>query len=213
MSFSVSGGLIGAFPFAFNDVNNDGPVGPMGQTGPDGTGPKGPTGSTGATGPCCTGTTGPTGPTGPTGTGLPGPQGVTGQTGLTGQTGATGFTGDTGQTGATGQTGSSLLSGNGPPLPSTGDIGDTYIDTSTGDIYTKINPTTWIIIGNANGPTGPTGLLGGPTFILDKTKFNGTLCLTENNKKQFNEKYPVCPPEMTYVTSGKSVKEWVNFTR
>jgi len=46
-------------------------------------------------------------------------------------------------------------------------------------------------------------------LILNKQKFKGTLCLTEENKKKFNEVYKVCPPELTFVTSGKSIEELV----
>ncbi|AWI06930.1 C1q-like domain-containing protein [Clostridium drakei] len=118
-----------------------GVTGPTGSTGATGIqGVTGPTGATGVTG--IQGITGPTGATGVTGIqGITGPTGATGATGIqgiTGPTGATGATGIQGVTGPTGATGLSVLSGNGAPTLAIGTIGDTYIDTSTGEVYQKV---------------------------------------------------------------------------
>ena len=50
--------------------------------------------------------------------------------------------------------------GAGTPLSAAGNIGDYYLDTATGNIYTKLNPTTWVLISNIMGPQGPAGLTG-----------------------------------------------------
>ena len=50
--------------------------------------------------------------------------------------------------------------GSGAPLSAAGNIGDYYLDTSTGNVYTKLNPTTWVLISNITGPQGPAGAVG-----------------------------------------------------
>ena len=50
--------------------------------------------------------------------------------------------------------------GAGAPLSAAGNIGDYYLDTATGNVYTKLNPTTWVLISNIMGPQGPAGLTG-----------------------------------------------------
>lgn len=61
-------------------------------------------------------------------------QGVTGLVGPAGAQGPQGVAGDQGVTGATGVTGSSVLTGYGAPTIN-GNLGDTYIDLSQGDLY------------------------------------------------------------------------------
>ena len=70
---------------------------------------------------------GDTGPTGLGDTGVTGPKGETGATGL-GATGATGAIGPTGPA-------TRIYSGDGPPDPGFGQVGDFYIDISTGRMY------------------------------------------------------------------------------
>ena len=50
--------------------------------------------------------------------------------------------------------------GVGVPLNNAGNIGDYYLDTATGNVYNKINGTTWVLITNIMGPVGPTGPAG-----------------------------------------------------
>lgn len=73
----------------------------------------------------------PRGPAGPKGD--PGEQGSQGIPGLNGQDGADGL---------------SFLQGVGPPAAGLGKVGDTYLDTSTQDIYNKTGSTTWTLVAN-----------------------------------------------------------------
>ena len=68
------------------------------------------------------------------GSGGPGETGPTGATGA-GGTGATGRTGATGEQGIPGTDGSTILTGNIPPSPSVGNVGDVYIDNVTNILY------------------------------------------------------------------------------
>ena len=57
--------------------------------------------------------------------------------------------------------------GAGAPLSAAGNIGDYYLDTATGNVYTKLNPTTWVLISNIMGPQGVAGAAGlqGPAGV------------------------------------------------
>ena len=104
------------------------------------------------------------------------PQGATGATGSTGPTGADstvpGPTGPTGDTGPTGTPGTSVtILGEYVDLAAlqaahpTGDVGDGYL-VDSGDLYVwSANTSTWVNVGNIEGPTGPSGADGatGPT--------------------------------------------------
>jgi hypothetical protein len=108
-----------------------------------------------------------------------GPTGATGATGETGPSGATGPTGEastvpgpTGPTGATGSPGTSVtILGEYADLAAlqaahpTGNVGDGYL-VDSGDLYVwSANTSTWVNVGNIEGPTGPAGTNGatGPT--------------------------------------------------
>lgn len=67
-------------------------------------------------------------------TGQTGPTGSQGPTGAVGAIGATGA-GETGPRGATGATGTTIYSGSGPPSATFGNVGDFYIDVTTGVLY------------------------------------------------------------------------------
>ncbi|MDK6636028.1 YSIRK-type signal peptide-containing protein [Streptococcus mitis] len=67
-----------------------------------------------------------------------------------------GVNGENGASGRDGRNGSELLSGNIAPTPKDGKNGDTYIDSSTGDIYKKQNGA-WNKTGNIRGPQGAKG--------------------------------------------------------
>ena len=64
-------------------------------------------------------------------------KGPTGTTGTTGTTGAAGSNGTNGAAGTNGTNGSAFLSGAGVPGVGLGNNGDTYLNVTTGDIYTK----------------------------------------------------------------------------
>jgi hypothetical protein len=51
-------------------------------------------------------------------------------------------------------------SGNGVPQSNFGTTGDYYLDNATGNVYTKTNGTTWVLITNITGPQGPAGAVG-----------------------------------------------------
>ena len=67
--------------------------------------------------------------------------------------------------------------GTGVPAVNLGTTGDYYLDTATGNVYSKTNGTTWILISNIMGPQGPLGLTGaqgnqgvpGPTGAVGAT--------------------------------------------
>ena len=50
--------------------------------------------------------------------------------------------------------------GVGAPLNNSGNMGDYYLDTATGNVYNKINGTTWVLISNITGPQGSAGAAG-----------------------------------------------------
>lgn len=148
-------------------------TGPQGQAGVDGAqgtqgpaGAQGPAGTPGATGP--QGNAGPAGPTGPSGP--IGPQGSAGVQGPIGPTGAEGPQGPIGATGPQGPAGTGLNvrgtvpnAGALPPCGS-GNLNDAWVANDTGHVYV-CNGTSWIDVGLARGPAGPTGPQGpeGPT--------------------------------------------------
>ena len=113
---------------------------------------------------------GPAGPQGARGlagvtgaAGAVGPQGLQGIQGLKGDAGATGLQGIQGQTGTTGtsgQRGSVWSTGASAPAYIAGEVsGDTYLDTTTGDVY-QFTGATWVKVGNIQGPIGATGVQG-----------------------------------------------------
>lgn len=56
--------------------------------------------------------------------------------------------------------GSSILTGIGAPTSDAGEVGDFYLDESTGNYYVKTDETTWSLEGSLMGPAGPTGPQG-----------------------------------------------------
>ncbi len=96
---------------------------------------------------------------------IKGDKGDKGDTGATGAKGDKGDKGDPGDTGAAGKDGvngedgkdgSSVLTGKGAPADTTGNDGDSYIDTDTFDYYIKTNGA-WSKIGNIKGADGANG--------------------------------------------------------
>jgi hypothetical protein len=108
---------------------------------------------------------GPTGPTGATGD-----TGPTGPTGATGPTGPQGDTGPTGAQGVTGPTGADFIVDTSETAPSSPNVGDVWLNSTTGALYVYYD-SVWVEISGdqgiegATGPTGPTGATGdiGPT--------------------------------------------------
>ena len=104
-------------------------------------------------------------------TGIIGPTGPTGAS-ITGPTGATGSAGATGATGATGPQGTAVtILGEYADYAAliaahpTGSAGQAYL-VESGDLYVwSANTSSWVNVGNIEGPTGPAGSSGsaGPT--------------------------------------------------
>ena len=69
---------------------------------------------------------------------------------------ANGSNGQKGDKGEKGEAGKSFHSGNGNPSTSLGNNGDTYLNYTTGQVYTK-NGGTWTAVGNMKGATGAKG--------------------------------------------------------
>ena len=53
------------------------------------------------------------------------------------------------------------------PGSTLGNVGDYYLETTTGNVYTKTNGTTWVLISNIMGPQGVAGVAGpqGPAGV------------------------------------------------
>ena len=85
-----------------------------------------------------------------------GAQGEKGETGDKGETGEKGDTGTPGKDGENGKDGTSFLNGEGVPSDTLGNDGDSYVDTTTFDYYTKENGK-WIKKGSIKGDKGDTG--------------------------------------------------------
>ena len=66
-------------------------------------------------------------------------------------------------------------SGNGVPQSNFGTTGDYYLDNATGNVYTKTNGTTWVLITNITGPQGVAGVAGpqGPIGLTGATGLTG----------------------------------------
>ena len=118
---------------------------------------------------------GPAGPIGPIGP--IGPQGVAGPPGATGPGGSPGppgSPGPEGPAGSAGADGTKWFSSTAAPQPDVGALLDYYLDTSTGDVWQKVNSesgSSWTKQGNlrgtpgsagAEGPAGPPGPQGPP---------------------------------------------------
>lgn len=93
--------------------------------------------------------------------------------------GPQGEQGITGATGPTGPAGTTWHSGAGVPSGGLGANGDYYLDTSSGDVYTKTSGSWGSPIENLIGPTGPQGEKGdtgdqGPTGDQGETGATGT---------------------------------------
>jgi len=62
--------------------------------------------------------------------------------------------------GTDGTDGSSFLQGVGAPNNGDGEVGDSYLNSSNGDLYLKTGATTWTYTGSLKGATGSTGATG-----------------------------------------------------
>lgn len=91
--------------------------------------------------------------------GPPGPKGDTGAKGTDGAKGADGAPGKDGTDGTDGTNGTdgtSVRTGAGAPAAGLGKVGDVYIDSATGDLYSK-GVGGWTKTGSLKGPTGADG--------------------------------------------------------
>jgi len=134
-------------------------------TGPPG--PQGPQGIQGVQGvPGVTGAEGPPGQQGLPGvkgdTGAPGATGPEGPQGIQGVKGDTGATGTAGATGPAGTPGEVWFSGAGAPSPDApvANVGDWYLDSTTGQVYECTGINAWTVRANIKGPVGATGSQG-----------------------------------------------------
>lgn len=85
--------------------------------------------------------------------------------GATGATGASGATGAAGAAGVPGPAGSSVLSGNGAPAATLGNVGDFYIDLTAVQLYGPKTISGWgngVALTGAAGATGASGTNGTP---------------------------------------------------
>jgi len=64
------------------------------------------------------------------------------------------------QAGASGAPGSQWYTGAGAPAGATGVVGDWYLNSTTGDYYSKTGASTWTLQGNLKGPQGIQGIQG-----------------------------------------------------
>lgn len=119
-----------------------GPPGPQGPPGPAGEqGPEGPQGPQGIQGPA----------------GADGAPGADGAQGIQGPEGPQGPVGATGATGAPGLDGVSMTTGTGAPVAPGNEVGDSFVDGTTGHIWIW-NGSTWADTGNSlQGPQGEAG--------------------------------------------------------
>ena len=133
---------------------------------------------------------------------LKGPKGDKGDTGAAGKDGATGAKGDKGDAGK------SFLSGTAAPDNSRGQDGDTFLNSTTGDVYTKTNGT-WQLSGNLKGPKGDQGNAGTPgenkvTTRIVKSKSDYIVQVRGKVGHYFeyvpnvNGKYPSVAPDHTF---------------
>lgn len=72
-------------------------------------------------------------------------------------------------TGAPGLPGESWWSGAGAPSAATGNEGDWYLDTTNGDVWEKVDATTWTVKANIKGPQGIQGVRGPAVVALTYT--------------------------------------------
>jgi len=90
-----------------------------------------------------------------------GSEGPAGPPGDPGPQGEKGMTGADGPQGLPGANGAQWFTGTEPPAIGLGMVGDFYLETDTGDYFTKTAPTLWSPLGNLEGPQGPPGPAGG----------------------------------------------------
>jgi hypothetical protein len=101
-------------------------------------------------------------------TGATGPAGPQGEQGIQGIQGETGATGPAGVEGIDGVDGKSILSGIGKPNATFGQVGDAYLDVTTGDVYEyffeRVSAVEtvqgWNLVGNLKGADGIDGVDG-----------------------------------------------------
>lgn len=70
-----------------------------------------------------------------------------------------GAAGESGPTGQSGINGTSIITKTGEPTSDIGKNGDTYLDSLTDNLYTKVDDV-WVLVGNIKGQTGEQGIAG-----------------------------------------------------
>jgi hypothetical protein len=120
---------------------------------------------------------------------------------LTNIKGATGATGNTGATGSTWYNGSTV------PASGLGVTGDYYFRTTTSDVYTKTNSTTWTITANIKGATGTTGSLTSNTGFTVGSGTSPTVTAPDlgvwNNSGVLTIKDSATSTDLVVATLGK----------
>lgn len=107
-----------------------------------------------------------------------------------------GDTGAQGPTGASGTDGRSILNGSGAPLPSLGEDGDFYIDTTNNEIYGPKTSGAWGAGTSIVGPQGSQGVAGPPGDQFDTVEINSDVTITTANLSTYREK------DVTNVSTG-----------
>ncbi|MDY5298019.1 MAG: DUF6273 domain-containing protein [Candidatus Enteromonas sp.] len=130
-----------------------------------------------------------------------GPQGEQGMRGEKGDTGEQGPKGDQGIPGIDGKDGSQIQTGTGQPNEESGFVGDLYVDTATGDLYSR-GESGWIKTGNIRGSDGQNGKDGVSVVGVAKTNSDGlkdtyTISYSDGSTSEF------------VVTNGKDGPEGV----
>ena len=182
------------------------------------TGSKGDVGFTGSQG--TAGNTGIQGDTGFTGsqgdigfTGSQGTAGIQGVTGFTGSKGDLGFTGSRGNDGTSVNIVGSVPTASNLPNPYTGDLGDGYITTDTGDLHvaTQLNPATWENVGRIVGYTGSQGNTGF-TGSQGDTGFTGSQGDTGFTGSQGNTGFTGSQGDTGFTGSASTIAGPTGFT-
>ena len=82
---------------------------------------------------------------------------------------------------ATGPTGASFLTGSGVPSSGTGQDGDSYLDTDSGDIYFK-GSGSWSLTGNLNTTYTQEAIVNNTTAVVTSLLFDSTAYIEFNSK-------------------------------
>ena len=110
--------------------------------------------------------------------------------------------------------------GAGVPASNLGLVGDYYLDTATGNVYTKTNGTTWVLISNIMGPQGPAGVAG-PQGVAGATGPQGPIGQTGPQGQNASggptfispiELYNILPPPSTNLAISSNIFTTLGFS-